>query len=123
MPTELGGTGDQVTPGWLFRAGLASCFATCIAMQAAARGIALTALEVRAASRSDLRGLFGMLDTDGEPVGAGPIRARLTVRIAAPGVAPEELNQLIGQSYRCSPMSAALRDAVPVNVAIEMNGE
>ena len=24
MPAELGGSGDQVTPGWLFRAGLAS---------------------------------------------------------------------------------------------------
>ena len=27
MPVEIGGTGDQVTPGWLFRAGLASCAA------------------------------------------------------------------------------------------------
>ena len=35
MPTEIGGTGDQVTPGWLFRAGLASCSATSIALGAA----------------------------------------------------------------------------------------
>jgi len=28
MPTELGGSGDQISPGWLFRAGLASCLAT-----------------------------------------------------------------------------------------------
>ncbi len=39
-----------VTPGWLFRAGLASCAATSIAMTAAARGIALDALEVEAAA-------------------------------------------------------------------------
>jgi len=32
MPNELGGTGDGVTPGWLFRAGLASCAATSIAL-------------------------------------------------------------------------------------------
>src|ERR1035438_7478809 len=32
MPTEFGGSGDQVTPGWLFRAGLASCCASGIAM-------------------------------------------------------------------------------------------
>ena len=38
MPTELGGSGDQVTPGWLLRAGLASCLATRIAMAAAAAG-------------------------------------------------------------------------------------
>jgi len=36
MPGELGGTGDQVTPGWLMRAGLAACTATRIAMGAAA---------------------------------------------------------------------------------------
>src|SRR6187401_1206577 len=39
MPAELGGSGDQVTPGWLFRAGLASCAATTIAMAAARHGI------------------------------------------------------------------------------------
>src|ERR1700691_3784743 len=72
MPTELGGSGDQVTPGWLFRAGLASCLATCIAMNAAAEGIELTALEVLATSSSDLRGIFGMVYGTGAPVGAGP---------------------------------------------------
>ncbi len=38
LPTEIGGTGDQVTPGWLMRAGLASCVATRIAMGAATEG-------------------------------------------------------------------------------------
>ena len=72
MPTELGGSGDKVTPGWLFRAGLASCLATCIAMDAATEGIELASLEVLATSRSDLRGLLGMADGTGAPVGAGP---------------------------------------------------
>src|SRR3954466_3331235 len=48
MPGELGGTGDQVTPGWLFRAGLASCTATCIVMLAAREGIELETLELSA---------------------------------------------------------------------------
>ncbi len=122
MPAELGGTADQVTPGWLFRAGLAACFATCIAMHAAARGIMLSSLEVRATSRSDLRGLLGMRDADGEPVGAGPIGAGLAVRIAATGVPREELDRLVEDSYCCSPMSAALRDAVPVSLTIEAQG-
>jgi len=39
MPSELGGSGDRITPGWLFRAGLASCLTTRIAMGAAAEGI------------------------------------------------------------------------------------
>ena len=50
MPDEFGGSGDQVTPGWLLRAGFASCVATRIAMQAATEGIALEQLEVRVTS-------------------------------------------------------------------------
>jgi uncharacterized OsmC-like protein len=123
MPAEFGGTGDQVSPGWLFRAGLASCLATSIAVQAAAAGIALSALEVRATSRSDLRGLFGMCGNDGAPIGAGPIAARLTVRIAAEGIAPEELSRLVERSYLRSPVAAALRDAVPLSLAIEGDGQ
>ncbi len=122
MPTELGGSGDQVTPGWLFRAGLASCLATRIAMGAAAAGFELAMLEVSASSRSDARGIFGMLEASGEPVGAGPRDVQVLVRIAAPGVSPERLRILIEESNRCSPVSAALRDAVPITLCIEVDG-
>src|ERR1700683_1126076 len=54
MPAELGGSGDQITPGWLFRAGLASCPATRIAMDAAAGGIEMAVLERLGRSRSEL---------------------------------------------------------------------
>jgi uncharacterized OsmC-like protein len=114
MPSELGGSGDAVTPGWLFRAGLASCLATSIAMDAAAEGIELTSLEVLASSPSDLRGLLGMADSTGAPVGAGPSAIQLRVRIAAAGVSPERLRLLVEKSNRCSPVSAAAREAVPV---------
>jgi organic hydroperoxide reductase OsmC/OhrA len=120
MPSELGGSGDQVTPGWLFRAGLASCLATRIAMGAATAGIELTLLEVLAGSRSDARGLFGMADGSGEPVGAGPRDVQLLVRIAAPGVSAEKLQTLVEESNRCSPISAAVRDVVPVALRIEV---
>ena len=119
MPIELGGSGDQVTPGWLLRAGLASCCATRIAMGAAAAGIELAMLEVLASSRSDTRGLFGMADASGESVGAGPRDVRLLVRISAPGVSEERLRTLVEDCNRCSPISAALRDAVPVALQIE----
>jgi len=78
MPGELGGSGDQVTPGWLFRAGLASCAATTIAMSAAAKGIEIAELEVKASSRSDTRGILGMTDADGAMVFAGRARSRCT---------------------------------------------
>src|SRR5580658_9533734 len=121
MPTELGGSGDQVTPGWLFRAGLASCLATCIAMDAAAEGIELTALEVLATSSSDLRGLLGMVDSTGAPVGAGPHEIQIRVRICAAGVSAERLRLLVEDSNRCSPISAAARDAVPIALRIDVD--
>lgn len=133
MPTELGGSGDQVSPGWLFRAGLSSCLATCIAMNAAARGIVLTQLEVRATSRSDLRGLLGMADKSdaasvsdaGEGaaeclVDAGPRDVELLVRLAAEGATQESLHKLVEASQRCSPIPRALVRATPIGLRVEV---
>jgi uncharacterized OsmC-like protein len=121
LPAEIGGTGDQVTPGWLLRAGLASCLATRIAVGAAEEGISLTRLEVSATSTSDARGLFGMTTDLGEPITAGPRELRLAVRIGAPGVARERLQAIIDESYHRSPVSAALVSAVPVALHIELD--
>lgn len=120
MPAELGGSGDQVSPGWLLRAGFASCTATCIALSAAAEGIELQVLEVQAHSRSDTRGLLGLADADGKPVYAGPRDMQMHVRICAHGVSEQRLRELIEKSYRSSPMACALQDAVPVTLRIEV---
>ncbi|MCY1287055.1 OsmC-like protein [compost metagenome] len=122
MPGELGGCGAGVTPGWLVRAGLAACAVTRIAMSAASQGIELSVLEVRAGSRSDLRGLLGMPDASGAPVSAGPLEVQLLVRIAAPGVEAARLRALVEDSQRCSPVSCALQAAVPISVRIEVDG-
>ena len=122
MPGELGGSGDQVTPGWLFRAGVASCAATRIAMSAAAEGLALDTLEVRTSSRSDTRGMFGIPDADGAAVSASPCEVRLQVRIAAAGVSAQRLQALVEDSVRCSPMPQALLHAVPLDVQIDVAG-
>lgn len=120
MPEELGGRGQAVSPGWLFRAGLASCAATRIAMAAATEGIALSALELTASSRSDVRGIFGMTDADGAPVSAGPREVQLHVRICASGVSAERLKLLVEESHRCSPVSCAMQEAIPVALRIEI---
>jgi uncharacterized OsmC-like protein len=120
MPRELGGGGERVTPGWLFRAGLASCVTTRIAMAAAAEGIGLSTLEILVSSRSDTRGVFGMAEPDGTVVGAGPVRVQMRVRIGAPGVSRERLQELVEYSYRCSPMLCAMESAVPVELNVEM---
>jgi uncharacterized OsmC-like protein len=122
MPSQLGGSGALVTPGWLFRAGLASCAATCIAMKAAAEAVELSTLEVQATSRSDTRGLLGLSDADGGEVFAGPTDVALAVRIGAHGVDSERLSALVDAALRASPIPAAVRTATPVALSIVIDG-
>ena len=78
MPGALGGGGGLPSPGWYFRAGVASCMVTSIAMEAALQGITLTRLEVEAHSESDARGMLG---TPGVPSGpAAPVFPSLSVK-------------------------------------------
>ena len=90
-------------------------------MEAAAAGIDLMVLEVVASSRSDKRGVLRIAEVSGEPVGAGPRDVQLFVKISAPGVAAERLQSLVEDCNSCSPVSAAVRDAVPVTVRIEVH--
>jgi len=120
MAAELGGTGDRITPGWLFRAGVASCAVTSIAMRAAMDGIELTALEARVDSRTDARGMLGMPDGDGAPVEARPCAMRLNVRIAASGASEQALRALVDRACRCSPVPRAVTGQTPLEVRVEV---
>lgn len=120
MAEEIGGTGDRVTPGWLFRAGLASCAVTSIAMRAAAEGVALTALEAHVESRTDLRGMLAMAGGDGAPVHAGPAEMHLRIRIAAEGMSADALRALVARGCRCSPVPTAVTTPTPLSVHVEV---
>jgi uncharacterized OsmC-like protein len=120
MPVEVGGTGDRVSPGWMFRAGIASCAATTLAMAAAVEGIELERLEVDIRSRSDARGLFGMADEHGARVLPHAREIALCVRIAARGVPRERLREFVERSLACSPMPSAVTHAVPLALTIEI---
>ncbi len=120
MPKELGGTGDQVTPGWLMRAALASCATTGIVMAAAKQDIALRSLEVVACSQSDARGMLGMTDITGASVPAGPTAVELRVSICAPGVSDARLQALVKACSLCAPVSCAMESAVPVTLRIDV---
>ena len=122
MPAELGGAGDRVSPGWLFRAGIGSCAATSIVMVAASAGVTLSTLEVEVNSRSDARGLFGMTDTDGTPIYPGPNDLRVLVRIGATGVGADRLRELVDLGMRRSPIPCAVRSAAPMSVQVEVVG-
>lgn len=121
MPVELGGSGDQPSPGWLLRAALASCAVTRIAMSAAEAGIDLQRLEASAHSRSDARGLLDLPDSDGRALFAGPGELSLRVRIAASGVAPERLRMLVEQSIALAPVSQALAQALGVALRVDVD--
>ncbi|MGA2399747.1 MAG: OsmC family protein [Steroidobacteraceae bacterium] len=120
LPCELGGMGEEVTPGWLWRAALASCLATRIVMAAAVDGIDLTSLEVLANSRSDLRGLLGMTAASGAVPSPGPSEVQLHVRIRAPAVSRERLQALVAHSQACSPVQVAVTQALPIEVRVEV---
>jgi uncharacterized OsmC-like protein len=122
MPSELGGMGGEVTPGWLWRAALSSCLATRIVMAAAVDGIDLASVEVQADSRSDLRGLLGTPAASGAAPGPEPGDVQLHVRIRAPEVTPERLQALVARSQACSPVQAAATRALPVKVSVEVLG-
>jgi uncharacterized OsmC-like protein len=122
MPVELGGAGREVTPGWLFRASLASCLATRIAMEAALAGVRITGLTVRAQGTSDVRGLLGMTGEAGEAITAAPGTLQLQVSIEAAGTPAPELRDLVERSYRCSPVCAALAPATRITLTVEVGG-
>lgn len=122
MPDELGGSSALPTPGWLFRAGLAGCATTSIAMLAASRGIALEKLAVRAESRSDACGMFGLPGADGRLADPGPVEMRLMVEIAAPDTAAVALRALVDSALERSPIPSLVRRAICVDLRVEAAG-
>ncbi len=120
LPTELGGGGAHITPGWLFRAGMASCAATTMAMVAASEGIELSLLEVKVTSRSDTRALLGVADTDGSAVCPAAHDYQLHVRIAAPGVSEARLRALVDLSMARSPVTNVLPRVTPLEVQVDV---
>jgi uncharacterized OsmC-like protein len=77
----VGGEGVEATPGWLFRASMASCIGSLVVMRAAQMGITLSKLEITVDSQSDDRGILGMDET----VPAGPLSMRVAAKMEAPG--------------------------------------
>jgi uncharacterized OsmC-like protein len=113
MPESVGGGNAAPSSGWLFRAALASCMATLIAMEAARESVALDTLRVTVDSESDDRGILGIDPS----VPAGPLSARIRVHAEAAG-ASERLPAIIDRAARqCPVFDTATR---PIPVALEL---
>jgi uncharacterized OsmC-like protein len=114
MPSSLGGEASAPSPGWLRRAAQAACEATMIAIAAAKEGISLKTLEVTIGSQSDDRGLVAAAE-----VPAGPLESWARVKIAAEGVTPGKLRELVEWAEAHSPVTDALCRAVPHRLEID----
>jgi uncharacterized OsmC-like protein len=115
MPSGVGGRAEVPSPGWLFRAAIASCVASTIGMEAAREGVTLSSLEVDVDSESDDRGILGM-DTS---VPAGPLSTRIGIRARADGVEEERLRELLARGAGRCPVCDATKRAVEVSLEIE----
>lgn len=115
MSGGVGGRGEEPSPGWLFRAAIASCVASTIGMEAAREGVTLSSLEVDVDSESDDRGILGM-DTS---VPAGPLSTRIGIRARADGVEEERLRELLARGAGRCPVCDATKRAINVSLEIE----
>lgn len=114
IAAELGGSGDRASPGWLFRASIGACAATCIALMAARAGIELTRLSVRVSGRSDTRGVLGMSDSDGRRVSPAPRDLVLAVEVAAENASAAQLREVVAEAWRRAPVPSAVQAALPL---------
>jgi uncharacterized OsmC-like protein len=115
MPPSIGGRGEHPSPGWVFRAALASCVATTVAMEAAREGVGLTSLEVEVDSESDDRGILGMDET----VPPGPLSTRIRIRPRAEAVEGERMREVADRGAGRCPVCDATKRAVDVSLEIE----
>ena len=116
MAPAMGGAASGPNPGWLFRAAIASCTATVIAMRAAKLGVALSSVEVTVESDSDLRGILG-LDAD-VSAAHGPFRTK--VKIGAPSESSDALREIVAWADAHSPVGCTLKAAPACSLEIEV---
>ena len=114
MPKSIGGRAEEPSPGWLFRAGIASCVASTIGMEAAREGVTLRSLEVEVDSESDDRGILGI----DEAMPPGPLSTRVRIRATADGEEGRLRELLETGAGRC-PVCDATKRAVEVSLEIE----
>jgi uncharacterized OsmC-like protein len=107
-PVLLGGDGAPNPCEWLLHA-LVGCITTTLVYHAAARGIAIAAVDSAIEGDVDLRGFLGI--SERVPKGFGAIRVRMLVKSAA---SPAALKALV----KFSPVLDVVSRAVPVQITV-----
>jgi uncharacterized OsmC-like protein len=115
MPTGVGGRETAPSPGWLFRAALAACDTTLIAMRAAMLGVELDEVEVIIDSESNDYGILGIDDS----TPAGPLSVRTRVRVRAKDANASAIRDLVEWAVAHCPVCDATKRAVPMTLEID----
>jgi uncharacterized OsmC-like protein len=115
MPESIGGNEAAPSAGWLFRAALAACDTTLIAMRAAMLGVELTTVQIAVDGESNDLGILGI---DGS-VPAGPLSLRARVVISAKDTEEKQLREIVEWAVDHCPVNDAATRAVPVTVEIK----
>jgi uncharacterized OsmC-like protein len=115
MPGGVGGRGEDPSPGWFFRAAIASCVATTIAMEAAREEMALQALEVEVDSESDDRGILGM----DQSVPPGPLSTRIRIRARSDAPDGGRMREVLERGAGRCPVCDATKRSVDVTLEFE----
>lgn len=115
MSKGVGGEDSALSPGWLFRAALAACDTTLIAMRAAMLGVELTDVEVTIDSESNDHGVLGI----DESVPAGPLSVRTRIKVAARDADAQSVHQLVEWAVAHCPVCDAIKRAVPMTLEID----
>lgn len=113
MPEAVGGRGEHASPGWLFRAAVASCVASTVGMEAAREGLDPGGVEVVVDSESDDRGILGM----DESVPAGPLSMRIRVRMRG-GEASDRARRAAERGAARCPVCDATKRALEVSLEL-----
>jgi uncharacterized OsmC-like protein len=118
MVAGVGGGATAPGPGWMFRAALASCVATFIAMRVAEAAVTPRDLRVVVDSESDDRGILG-IDPD---VPAGPLSVRVVVSLTVDdGVEPETVRRVVDEGVARCPVYDLVVRPRPVEVVVEID--
>lgn len=116
MPKGVGGGETAPSAGWLFRAAIAACDTTLIAMRAAILDVDLTDVQVTIDSESNDHGILGI----DESVPAGPLSVRTRVHVAAKDTEEQSLRDLVEWAIAHCPVCDATKRAVPMTIEIDV---
>jgi uncharacterized OsmC-like protein len=114
MPTGVGGGDAAPSPGWLFRAALATCEATLIVMRAAQEGVELAGLSVTVDSESNDYGILGI----DAAVPAGPSSVRVRVAASGSGPTEQQLSDVVNWAHEHCPVADTVARAIPLTLEL-----